>query len=154
MSAPVTTSEWARTNGVAYRWNAALTNHEPCSRDWAAGTLYRYGRLDEVRGPGIILEDASGLKDATNATYLVDDGRTVEVYYVSGWGPRDAPDTIFLQPFPTNYEEDGTRRVSPRDGRPIDFGNWHLGPRRAYHLKVTPYPIGVTPPTSEDEVSS
>jgi hypothetical protein len=133
---PITTSEWARTHGVAYRWNTALTNHEPVSRDFASGTLYRYNAIDEVRGPGIILEDASGLKDATNATYLVDDGRTVEAFYVTGWGPTDAPDTIFLQPFPTNYNADGTPRLRA-DGRPVDFSSWQLGPRRAYHLKVS-----------------
>jgi hypothetical protein len=152
MSALIPTSEWARTNGTAYRWSAALTNHEPVSRDWATGTLYRYGALDEVRGPGIILEDASGLKDATKATYLVDDGRTVEVYFVAGWGPHDAPGTLFLQPFPVNIDADGNQRVSPKDGRPIDFSNWQLGPRRAYHLKISAYPVGVTPPTSENEV--
>jgi hypothetical protein len=153
-TAPITTSEWARTNGVAYRWSAALTNHEPCSRDWATGTMFRYGALDEVRGPGIILEDAEGLKDAHRATYLVDDGRTVEVYFVAGWGPLDALNTLFLQPFPTNFDADGVQRVSPKDGRPIDFGTWQLGPRRAYHLKISAYPVGVTPPTSKVEVTS
>lgn len=146
-NSPITTSEWARTHGTPYRWSAALTNHEPVSRDWATGNLFRYDAIDDVRGPGIILEDASALKDATHATYLIDDGRTVDVYYVAGWGPTDAPGTLFLQPFPTNYSADGTPRIRANDGRPVDFSNWQLGPRRAYHLKVSAYPAGVSPPT-------
>lgn len=127
------TSDWARQNGTAYKWSAALTNHEPASRDWASGLLYRYGRIDETRGPGIILEGARHLKDNLQSNYLIDDGRTVEVFYVTGWSP--GADTIFLQPFPTNYEN-GERRLTSY-GEPVSFEGWHLGPRRTYHLKVS-----------------
>lgn len=65
--------------------------------------------------------------------YLIDDGATVFVYYVAGWSHGDSitPRILMLHPFPLSV---GTR---PDNGRPIDMSTWMLGPRRAYHLKVS-----------------
>ena len=115
------------------RWSTALDNYEP-TRDFAYGDALHYA-ADDVRGETIVVHDAlDKLRDANRATYLVDDGRTVSAWYVAGW--HDAERTVFLQRFPTNYNADGSPRLRADDGRPVDFGTWMLGPRRAYHLKV------------------
>ena len=75
-------------------------------------------------------------RDATRAVYLLDDGHSVRPYYVAGWQNGDTS-RIMLHPFPVNVNDDGTPRLRADDGRPVDYGNWVLGPRRAYHLKIT-----------------
>ncbi len=132
----VTTTEWAEENGRPFSFACANDNYEP-TRSYAYGEGWEYDRPDDVRGPGIILaSDGGQLKHRTTAVYLIDDGRTVRPFYVSGWGP-DADGLTYLQPFPTNYDDDGNHRRRADDGRPVDFGTWMLGPRTFYHLKVT-----------------
>lgn len=130
------TTDWAREHGTELRGWVALDNYEP-TRNFAALTLWRYTRLDDDRGPGIIVEDRTELRDATHAVYLIDDGRTVEPYYVAGWGGLPEQTHVMLHPFPTNYGADGAPITRADNGRPVDFGTWMLGPRRAYHVKVT-----------------
>ncbi len=83
-------------------------------------------------------------KDATDAFYLVDDGRTVRPMYVIGYQPggpsplypNGTAQNILIAPFPTEFTHDG-KRIERADGRgPVDFQTWTLGPRRAYHLKM------------------
>lgn len=134
MTQPITTTEWAKQNGTEYRWSAALDNYEP-TRNYGHGRLWKYGRIDDTRGPGIIL-DPTGTPLGPNMLVLVDDGATVTPYYVSGWGPTDAPNLIFLSPFPTNVDETGAPILRANDGRPVDFSSWALGPTKCFHLKV------------------
>ena len=116
---------------ATFHWWCALDNHEP-RRAEASGTLDRYAHpVTDV--PTIVLRETSDLREPTNAVYLVDDGDTVEPWYVAGWNPRDPG--IILNPFPVNP---GGERTRPDNGRPIDYSAWSLGPRRAYHLKVRP----------------
>lgn len=134
MSTPITTTEWARTHGTEYVWTTALDNHEP-TRDYGHGRLWKYGRAVVVRGPGIII-DVTGTPLGPKMLCIVDDGRTVEPYWVSGWGPADAPNLVFLSPFPTNVDETGAPILRSGDGRPVDFSSWILGPTKAFHLKI------------------
>lgn len=129
-----------RTATESLRWSAALDNHEP-TRDFAMGTGLIYPPWpDQPRSTTITLLGVNELKDAEKAVYLLDDGSTVTAWYVAGWAgdPNkrgalnpDKPE-LHLQQFPVN--PDGDTRP---DGRVVDFGTWQLGPRRAYHLKIT-----------------
>lgn len=117
-----------------FSWSTALDNYEP-TRNHGSGKGTRYIMDGEMR---IRLEDGiDDLKDGVNAAYFVDDGRTVVPMYVAGWQPGNpshpegcAP-SILLHPFPTNG------RIRPDNGRPADFSSWMLGPRKAFHLKVS-----------------
>ena len=117
----------------SFHWLTSLDNHEPV-RAATAGLGLRYP-ADDTRAETVTLTGIDDLKAPENAVYLLDDGRTVTVWYVAGWKLDDTgPDRrLHLQPFPTN--PDG--RTRPYSGRVIDFDSWRLGPRRAYHLKVT-----------------
>jgi hypothetical protein len=126
------TTEWARQHGHELRWNTQLDNHEP-PRSWASGSLWTYTREDRG-GEGIVIADVSELKDAHQATYIIDDGRTVKVFYVAAWHPEMRH--VILHRLPTNFNEDGTPILRADDKRPVDYSNWMLGPRRSYHLKV------------------
>lgn len=124
------------------RWSAVLDNH-PVPRSRASGYAQTYStRDDDVKG-ALILWDHSAFRDAVNAFYLIDDRRTVRAYRVASWRPISREDMtpdpdgyLILYPFPVEYTENGDRLMRA-DGRgPIDYGEG-LGPRRAYHLKVT-----------------
>lgn len=123
-------TEWAREHGTRHIWNCALDNYEPCPRRQTSGELFA---AIGHNGPIVVVVGIDELRDATSALYLIDDGRTVRPMYVAAWHPNE--DHLILHDFPTNYDENGTRRTRP-DGRPVDFGMWQLGPRRTYHLKV------------------
>ena len=113
-----------------WRYSAALDNHEPV-RSTAYGSFER--TIHPVNGTDTIVLDAaaSALKDATSALWLIDDGETVQPFYVAGWNPRDPG--VILNPMPTNPGN----RTMRADGRgPVSYATWALGPRRAYHLKV------------------
>lgn len=128
---------WVNPNtGVTYTRNleflSVLDNYDP-PRSTSRSLL------EEWVGPdGTITYRLVGWqseRDATNAVYLLDDGRTVRPFYVAGWSPDS--DHILLHAFPTNYRPDGERKIRDDNGRPVDHGPWALGPRRAYHLKIT-----------------
>lgn len=130
----IKTTDWAKQHGRAVVWSCALDNHEP-TRSFASGRAWFYTfPADDPRGEGLVLTGHEGLRGATDALYLIDDARTVRPYYVAGWGQDGGH--VLLQPFPTEYNEHGERRLRADDGQPVSFGSWMLGPRRAYHLKV------------------
>jgi len=128
-------------------WSATLDNHEP-ARSWGSGYAQEYSTDHGTRS--IVLWDSEELRDADKCVFLIDDGDTVRPYYVSGH-PADN-ESLWLKPFPTTIhacdecgiefterEEacDSCYSRKQRNGfRPIEFGTWSLGPRRAYHLKV------------------
>lgn len=128
---------WVNPNtGARYVRNvqfvSALDNYEPVPRSTGASLLEEWHETD-----GTIVYRLVGWqdeRDAVRAVYLIDDGRSVRPYYVAGHSQQR--DRIFLHPFPVNYAPDGTRKMRADNGRPVDFGNWMLGPRRAYHLKL------------------
>jgi hypothetical protein len=124
--------EWAQENGHRLRWTTVLDNHEP-PRDTAHGNLYTYNRTDRA-GEGIVIEDASDMREPHKCSFIIDDGRTVKVFYVASWNP-DTHDLI-LHRLPVNFEEDGSPILRADDQRPVDYSDWVLGPRRCYHLKV------------------
>lgn len=128
---------WVNPNtGARYvrnvQFRSALDNYEPVPRNVGRSLLEEWHETDgTIR---YVLVGWGSERDANGSVYLVDDGRTVRPFYVAGWS-QDR-DRIMLHPFPTNYDPDGKHLVRADDGRPIDFGNWMLGPRRAYHLKI------------------
>lgn len=129
----MTTIEWARAYGAHYRARFQLDNHDP-AREWAELSLFHYSRGEQS---GWVLDNAAGLvREAEQAVYLLDDGR-VEVCYVAGWdGGGDG--AIILHPIPVNTHPNGAP-VRGGDGNPADYSGWQLGPRRAYHVKITPH---------------
>lgn len=130
-------TDWAHEHGTPYRWRCAIDNYN-MTRNWAHGVLYLTTGHDGE--PVVIIGGGDFNRDVTRALFLLDDGRTIRPMYVAGYGPdavNGRPEAIILQDFPTNYHADGTRRVRADDGRPMDFGLWELGPRTAYHLKLT-----------------
>lgn len=112
------------------RFYAALDNYEP-ARDETSGVAEVFRRPSGEDVIRIAAADST-FKDAYQALYLLDDGSTVVPHYVAGYNPTNDPGAVFLQPMPTN--PDGRTRP---DGRVIDYRTWCLGPKRAYHLKIT-----------------
>lgn len=130
---------WVNPNtGTRYVRNVsftcALDNYEPVARSTGRSLLEEWHETD-----GSIVYRLVGWKDerdAVKALYLIDDGRSVRPYYVAGWS-QDR-DRITLHSFPTDYRPDGSRRMRADDERrSVDYSGWMLGPRRAYHLKVS-----------------
>ena len=117
-------------------WATALDNHEP-PRAFAYGYAVSY--LHNGDTPALILWDDGALKDPERCNYAVDDGHTVRIMYVAGWGPTY--DRVYLHAFPTN--PDGRTATVHGQERVIDFDTWMLGPRKTYHVKVRPVPDGV-----------
>lgn len=115
--------------GTLYFW-AVLDNFEPPRNDTRGqAEIWLNVHGDEVIK---IVDAPEHFKDGHNALYLLDDGSTVVPYYVTGWNDSE-PTRVYIQPMPTNPDGAKTR---PDNSRPIDYANWALGPRRAYHLKV------------------
>lgn len=138
-------------------WNTVLDNYEP-PREYAHGEADVWVVNDE---PTIVLQGAfaklvlfhspSQRKYVTDAVYLLDDGQTIIPWYVAGWhipgtsipgtsgGAIGDPnrDEVILKRLPTNLHDDGTPVLRADDQRPVNFDNWILGPRRAWHLKIT-----------------
>jgi hypothetical protein len=134
---PFSATAWAREHGEHFTYGAALDNYEPVPRSYASGTCHFYST--ETVTDGVILEGRDQFREATNAAFLLDDGRTVRPYYVAGWGTREGDtDHVMLHPFPTNFNADGTPHMRSDRDEQVDFGNWMLGPRRCYHLKIRP----------------
>jgi hypothetical protein len=146
-------------------WNTALDNYEP-SRDYAHGYAVRYegtlhdrdtGRTAEYPTAGITMfcDDlqlplGNLISAGPHAVALFDYGNAVHPYYVAGWNPRETDKqrdpalhgtatakTVMWHPFPTAQPGEMTHHKPPR---PLDYSTWQLGPRRAYHFKVTRLP--------------
>lgn len=128
-----TTTEWAIENGVHHSGYVALDNYEPAARSFARIECFTYD-MDDDRGSGWVISDVTDLRDAHKAIYLMDDGRTVQPFYVAAWHPEG--EHVILHPFPTNVDGEGNPRIRPDNGRPVDFDTWQLGPRRCYHVKL------------------
>jgi hypothetical protein len=158
----------ARRHGytaTVLRWHAALDNYEPCPRATAAGYAVRYsgtlhdpetGFTAEYPTEGIYMpaDDVSAipLGNLTRAIALFDDGQSVQPYYAAGWNPYETDKqrdpalnfgstgpSVLWHPFPL----DGT---GPKG--PYSMAGWQLGPRRAYHFKVS-YPGNAIPDSEE-----
>lgn len=108
-----TAIEWARQNGVPFRFRSPLDNHEPARRWMYGGGWFYYNPA--LRHDGVLIENAREFPDAFKAGWLIDTGDIVKAYYAAGW--HHAFDYILLHQFPTD-------------------ASWTLGPRRYYHLKV------------------
>jgi hypothetical protein len=99
-------------------WTVALDNHQP-TRGWSQGAATEVTTGDG--GPVVVLDDVGDLRDPLDAVYLLDDGRRVRVLQAV---ECDAAGRLLLAPFPAD------------DG--VDDVDHVLGPRRAYHLRLTP----------------
>lgn len=118
---------------MLYTFTAAADNYEPAPRNYLSGTLAVYEMPAEQTGrtlARVLCFSSDVPKQAHHAIYLLDDGSSVTAYYVAGWRPDLSE--IYLQTFPLN---DGT--IRPDNGRPVDFSGWLLGPRTAFHLKLS-----------------
>lgn len=109
---------------------AVLDNHEPPRTDTSG--VAEIWRAPDGRETIRIADACDHFPDAFRSSYLFDDGASVVPYYVTGWNANNEG-AVFLQAMPTN--PDGKTRAD--NDRVIDFGHWCLGPRRAYHLKIT-----------------
>jgi hypothetical protein len=114
-----------------FKFYVPLDNHNTPRSDavWDAEVWERPDGDRTVR----ILGAADVFKDAYRAFYLIDDGESVVPHYVAGFNPTTYPGAVFLHPFPTNP---GGRTMRADRPEPVDYSNWVLGPRRAYHLKI------------------
>lgn len=125
---------------VAFR--SPLDNYEPVPRAQAYGYAVAY-TTDGAERYAVWRDDFGStgsryVDELHKALFLIDDGRSVVPHYVAGWGPHDQPKAVFLHPFPTDYDANGAPRLmGDGSGRHVDFGTWALGPRVAYHLKVS-----------------
>lgn len=127
----------AEHGGTLVRWSAPLDNHEP-ARAWASG--YGVCYLRHGYEPWFRFWPGTQLRDLPRSILIIDDGKVALPYYCAGWNDKDtANGYVLFQAFPTN--PDG--RTRPDNGQQVDFSTWVLGPRRAYHLKITPVPNGV-----------
>jgi hypothetical protein len=121
-------------------YRAALDNDEPAPRVIAHGKIVRWVNSDGVVHYQISTERAAmQADDMQRAVYLIDDGAAVSACYVcahhnggpSPLYPEGCEPFVMLAPFPLSV---GTR---PDNGQPVDMSGWMLGPRRAYHLKIS-----------------
>lgn len=135
----------ADRNPVRLRAAVALDNYEPVPRRVAWVRLTRYDAIDPDEFCYRLEDGLLELRDPTNCNYLLDDGRKVAAYYVAGWsydhnhgGDSDNIDGILLHPMPTNYHPSGMPKMRADRDEQVSFDTWMLGPRRTYHLKVSP----------------
>lgn len=130
----------ADCQATVVRFRAAMDNHEPVPRREVYGYGVRYVRADGQRGVTLWRTDFGPVasKRAHKALFLIDDGRTIEPHYVAGYGPDSDPETLFVHPFPTNFNGDGSPRMREGDpSRRVDYSAWMVGPAIAYHLKIS-----------------
>lgn len=113
-----------------FRYAVALDNYTP-TRKFGAGTgdLYAPDTAWNGQSETIILHDVDNFGDFEHTSFIIDDGESVRVFYLSGWNGSGT--MVYLSPFPTNGA------IRPDNGRPVDFSQWALGPRKTFHLKVT-----------------
>jgi hypothetical protein len=129
------------------RYEAAMDNYEPVPRKVEYGRLVEYDDPDlEVTGQPRYMRSTRRSDIPEGSIVIIDDGLTARPYYGGGGNPG-TPAPLYpegsepreiLCPFPVN--PDGkTRpdRVFPDREQVIDYSNWMLGPRKAYHLKIT-----------------
>lgn len=110
------------------KFRAALDNYQH-PRNIAYGELELYLPAPPVfPSPTYVLRRGDLFANPTRSNYIIDDGDSVLITYVSGWSGDGL--RIFLAPFPVNGD------LRPDTGRPVDMSNWMIGPRRTYHLKV------------------
>lgn len=123
-------SETAPTR--TFHYAVALDNHTP-TRQFGSGTgsLYLPDTAWNGQSETIILHDVENFRDFERSNFIIDDGKSVRVFYLAGWNPIGT--MLYLQPFPTN--PNGATR--PDNGRVIDYSSWALGPRKTFHLKIT-----------------
>jgi hypothetical protein len=106
--------------------------------------VYGYGvRTTTAQGdPVVVLWSDGDWRESTSAVYLLDDGHSVTPHWCSG---GSAGGGIWLQPFPLDFNADGSPRMTG-DGvrnangmpsRPVDMSTWMLAPSRCYHVKVS-----------------
>lgn len=105
----------------------ALDNYEPCPRNDMRGEL-EWWAADDIRPETAVLVDFPIIGNDPRAVWLLDDGRRVRPFYTAGWTQDHS--RIFLHPFPLDHDPD-------KNGRGLDMSGWALGPRRAYHLKLS-----------------
>lgn len=113
------------------RWNCLLDNRERSDDfGFGFGIAYTYANTGD---DGFMLWPDVRMKQPVKAVYIMDFGDRVLPYYVTGWQTAEDGliDRVFLGAFPVNG------KIRPDNGRPADYSNWKLGPRKAYHLKVT-----------------
>ena len=110
-----------------YIFEAAADNHS-VTRNYITGTAdTEQGARKDI----IILQFADRAQADVSGLYLLDYGTEVVACYVAGWNPN-RPGEVWIQPFPVT---DGTQ-LRADNGRPVDYSNWQLGPRKAYHFKL------------------
>jgi hypothetical protein len=120
-------------DGTVMWWTTDLDNHEPARQSTAGYGVQYIHKVNGHQGFKFWPED---IKDPLNAVYVLDNGETAIPYYVTGWNSDSETagvTHVFLQPFPTNP---GGKEKRADDGRPVDYRNWMLGPRKCYHLKI------------------
>ena len=155
----------ARRHGYSaevLRWSVALDNYEPVPRASAYGYAVRYaGTLQDpetgfraehpTQGITMFCHDdqlplGNLISAGPHAVALFDYGSSVEPYFVAGWNPYETDkqrdpelhwaggQTVLWHPFPTAQPGEMTKG---NPSYPLDYGDWALGPRRAYHFKVS-----------------
>jgi len=142
------------------RWQAAMDNYEPVPRVIAhgyavafSGTLTRRDDAGQVTfraeypSEGIVMpcDDVHGmpLGNAIGSVGLFDYGTRVNAYYAGGYNPwrteRQQDPSAHIPGGPSiQWNPMPLDGVNPVNGQVVDMSGWMLGPRRAYHFKVTP----------------
>jgi hypothetical protein len=120
---------------ATHRFICQMDNHEP-SRSEARGVVEVWTWPDSGEESYRIPDGLNTfLSRGTHTVLLLDDGRTVRPFYVTGWNPRTG--LVTLGPMPVNVNPDGTPRMRADDPeRKVDYSTFTLGPSRAYHLKI------------------
>jgi hypothetical protein len=121
-------------------YTTALDNHEPVPRKVEAARLVEFDTDSEVSGQPWYMRGTDRSAIPPGSIFLLDDGLTCRPYWGGSRGegepsplyPEGREPIEILYPFPVNPE--GKTRD---DGRVIDYDSWCLGPRKAYHLKIT-----------------
>ncbi len=83
-------------------------------------------------GQGFVVWPDDEWEHPRDSYYIMDDGRCAIPTYVTGW----LTDRIFLGSFPMDFNAAGEPRMRFDNSGPVDFSDWKLSARRAYHVKV------------------
>ncbi len=124
-------------DSTLYRWVAAMDNYEP-TREFESFYAVEHiqpASRQSVNGvkPGWTIYGVDRISNPFRSNYILDFGTRIVVAHVAGWN-LGYKDRVIVHPFPTASETDVMEDGS---GRPLDYDTWQLGPRRAYHMKMT-----------------
>lgn len=121
---------------AVYRFAADGDNYEPVARREHRGTVAKYVRHDGTEA--YVITDTD-IPNPTRCVYLLDVAGDIIPTYVAGWRYADGVSAYIRSRSNTDAEVSAVYAfpMSGINARSTGYA-WRIGPRRAYHLILTP----------------